>query len=163
MLQHYSRLLHAAWSGWSATFAWLGPACAVLHVVGTALVVGSAIILDLRLLGFATDLPLPATSKLPSWGIVGLVATIVTGIGLYAADPAQYNDNTAFWAKMSILALTTVNAVAFYATGVARRVEAIGADGGAPFGARVCAVISIVLWASVIFWGGMLPYFGSPP
>ena len=49
----------------------------------------------------------------------------------------------------------------FYATGLFRKVEAMGPGDDAPVGAKVVAAASLILWAGVMYMGRMLPYIGN--
>ena len=49
----------------------------------------------------------------------------------------------------------------FYATGLHRRVDQMGADAPTPVGARLVGAASLVLWIGVVYWGRMLPFIGN--
>jgi hypothetical protein len=42
-----------------------------------------------------------------------------------------------------------------------KQVEARQLDPGGPFSLKVIAVVSIVSWLFVIYWGRMLPFIGN--
>lgn len=160
MVQHYSKMLHATWLGWAVAggVPWLWPAFATLHFLGMALLVGSVGTIDLRMLGVARALPLEPLRKLMPWAAAGFVVNLVTGIGFYAGHPEQYQ-NAAFAAKMAFILLAGANAMFYYRSGLARRVDPTPAGRDVPFAAKVVASLSLLLWLGVIFWGRMLPLF----
>ena len=125
-----------------------------------ALVFGCAVIIDLRLLGVARDLPVAPLRRLLPWGVIGFAINVVTGVGFYAGHPAQYQ-SWVFGAKMLFVALAAVNAVWFYASPLGRAVQKMGAGEDAPPAAKLVAASSLLLWLGVMFWGRMLPSFSS--
>jgi hypothetical protein len=140
---------------------WLWPTCETLHFIGLALLVGVAGLLDARMLGMAKGIPIAALQKLMPWAVAGFVLNAITGFLFFAGDPLQYLRNVAFWWKMAFIALAGLNVLLFYATGLARKVDATTAGQDAPAGAKIVAATSILLWIGVMYWGRMLPFIGS--
>jgi hypothetical protein len=66
-----------------------------------------------------------------------------------------------FWLKIAFIALAGVNVLLFYATGLSRRVDEVGAGEDVPGAARVVAAASLFLWFGVLYWGRMLPFLGG--
>ena len=58
---------------------WLWPLCETLHFIGLALLMAVVGLLDLRMLGFAKDIPLGPLQRLTPWGILGFAINLVTG------------------------------------------------------------------------------------
>jgi hypothetical protein len=162
MVRHYSNTLHATWLGWAVAggIPWLWPLFAILHFFGMALLIGCVGLRDLRMLGLGKALPVGPMERLMPWGLFGFVITLVTGIGFYAASPEQYQ-SLAFAAKMGWIVLAGVNVMWFYSTGLARKVDAVGAGQDAPIAAKLSAVASLFLWFGVMFWGRMLSFFND--
>ena len=162
MITYYSKLLHESWLGWAVAggVPGLSPAFATLHFFGMALLIGCAGTIDLRILGVAKDLPIGPMQRLLPWGLLGFLINLATGVGLYAADPGQHQ-HAAFAAKMAFVVLAGLNAMLFYTTGLASRVNHVGAGQDAPWIAKLLAGTSLLLWLGVIYWGRMLPFFQS--
>ena len=163
MITYYSKMIHDTWLGWAVAggVPWLSPALATLHFFGMALLVGCAGTIDLRMLGVGKGLPLGPMQRLVPWGMAGFVLNLVTGIGLYAGNPGQFQ-NAAFATKIAFVVLAGLNAILFYVTGLASRVDQVSAGQDVPFAAKLVAGTSLFLWASVIYCGRMLPFFGNP-
>ena len=163
MVTYYSKMIHDSWLGWAAGggVPWLSPAFATLHFFGMALIIGCAGTIDLRMLGVGKGLPLGPMQRLVPWGMLGFVLNLITGIGLYAGDPGHYQ-SAAFAAKMAFVVLAAMNAMLFYVTGLASRVDQVTAGQDVPFAAKLVAGTSLFLWVGVIYWGRMLPFFGNP-
>jgi len=115
-----------------------------VHIAGIVCGVGTAALVDLRLLGIG--LTQKSAGKLWSdtmpWTLSGFALAIVAGLLLFSIDPEMYFVNLAFRFKMFFLLL----AIAFYFTMV--RKAAVANTGGA-----VAACISLGLWAMVPFGG----------
>ena len=162
VLRHYSNMLHATWLGWAVAggIPWLWPLFAILHSFGMALLIGCTGALDLRMLGIGKALPVGPIERLAPWGILGFVITVITGIGFYAGSPEQYQ-SFAFAAKMACIVLAGVNLILSRLTGLANRVEAVGAGQDVPIAAKLSAAMSLFLWIGVMFWGRMLTFFSN--
>jgi hypothetical protein len=160
-----------AFSSWLATTGlswaarggvpWIWPLCETLHFMGMAMLVGVVGFLDLRLIGMGKGLPIAPISGLLPWGIAGFLLNLATGFVFYAGDPLQYSVNPAFRLKMLFVVLAGLNVLVFYATGLRRTVDAVGAGEDAPFAARLLAATSLFLWVGVMYWGRMLPFVGD--
>jgi len=163
MMHSLSVWLHGTSLSWAARggLPWLWPLCETLHFVGMAMLIGIIGLFDLRMLGFVKGLPLRPLQRLLPWGVAGFVINLVTGGVFYAGDPLQYLENNVFWLKMGFIALAGVNVLLFYATGLGRRVDEVGAGGDVPVAARAVAIASLVLWFGVMYWGRMLPFLGG--
>ena len=111
--------------------------------------------------GYIKGLPLRPLQRLLPWGVAGFIINLATGITFYAGDPFQYIDNKIFWLKMAFIALAGVNVLLFYATGLSRRVDKVGAGEDVPAAARAVAAASLLLWFGVMYWGRMLPFLGG--
>jgi hypothetical protein len=162
MVRYYSNQLHATWLGWAVAggVPWLWPVFATLHFIGMALLIGSVGTINLRILGVGKGLPLGPLQKLLVWGALGFGLNLLTGIGLYAGNPRQYQ-SLAFLFKMLCVVLAGVNALLFYTTGLYRRVNPVGAGQDAPMAAKLSAVASLLFWFAVIYWGRMLSFLSD--
>ena len=136
-----------------------------LHFIGMSLLIGIVGIVDLRLLGMAKRLPLAPLQKLMPWAVLGFLLSLISGSVFIAANAAQYLGppiSLSFLAKMFFVLLACLNAVLFYASGLKRVVDGVGAGEDAPVGAKASAVVSLVLWVGVMYWGRVLQFFGKP-
>jgi hypothetical protein len=130
-----------------------------VHVLTLCLFVGTAVILDLRLMGWTMQ-QVPV-SKVMSWVLprtwAGLVVMVVSGALLFYAAPVQRYHNIFFRAKMITLVLAAVNIGVFH-----RKVYPGIAEWDSrpvpPRGARVAGGVALVLWALLIVLGRMIPY-----
>jgi len=84
------------------------PLILFLHTLGLSTVVGISSAIDLRLLGFASSIPLASLEK--TFGLVwaGLALTAATGVLLFIADATKHASNPAFYVKLLFVALAVV-------------------------------------------------------
>ena len=157
----------AAWLVWLESSAvavamrqwlWLYPAVEVLHIAGIAALVGGAVMFDVRLLGVSRGLPVAAlASHLLPWARVGLGMVALSGALMFTAHATEWAQNPAFRVKLLLIVAAGANAWAFHRwpfRGVARWDR----DLPAPAPARLAALLSMVLWLSVIACGRLLAY-----
>jgi hypothetical protein len=140
--------------------SWLWPVCEILHFFGLSLLIGIAGFFDLRLLGFMKRVPVSAAWTLMPWAKAGFALALLTGVTFFVGAPEQYIDNPAFYLKLFFLVVANLNAVYFEVL-YRRQLEAKQLDADRPLNLKVIAVVSIVSWLFVIYWGRMLPFIGN--
>jgi len=132
-----------------------------LHFIGLALLIGTIGLLDLRLLGFAKQLPIGPLHRLIPWALAGFAINVVTGVLAYLGMTEFYTYNWAFWLKMFSIMLLGLNAAAFYLTDTFEVVERLGPGEDAPPVARFIAATSLFLWLAVIALGRYIQWFSD--
>ena len=134
---------------------WVWPIAEIVHFVGLCMLFGVVLVVNLRMLGFLVGVAPRHLRQLLPWGMVGLGINIVTGMLFFLASPDQYTQNPSFSAKMTLL----------LAGGVMLLYPTLFDDGTTDarpsLEARIVAVVSIVVWIGVLFFGRFLPYLGS--
>jgi hypothetical protein len=137
---------------------WLYPAVEIVHIAGLAVLVGSIVVLDLRLLGFSRSIPVSALTRhvLP-WTAAAFMLIVPTGLLMFTAHAADFLTNRAFQLKLLLIMLAGVNAALFH-VGTYRSVALWDRDVAPPARARAHAAVSLLLWFSVISCGRLLAY-----
>jgi len=130
-----------------------------LHFIGLALLIGTVGILNLRMLGFAKQLPVAPLHRLTPWAMGAFGINTLTGILAFIGMPNYYTFNVAFWLKMLALLLLGLNVAAFYLTDAFHSVEHLGPGEDAPLLAKFLAATSLVLWFAVIALGRYIQPF----
>jgi hypothetical protein len=135
----------------------LYPAVEILHILGFIVLVGSILALDVRLLGLGRAIPIkPMAQLLLPLSRFGFLLAIVMGFLLFSADAAHVVRNPAFQAKLLLIAAALVNVVIAHA-GPWRRVALWG--GEASGGAKVTALLSLLIWLGAVCAGRLIAYF----
>ena len=132
---------------------WGYPTVLVLHTVGFALVVGSALVVNARLLGMARRAPLSAFGLLFPIMWAGFTVNAITGFILFAIAATTKAFQVVFWIKLSLVA--TALGVTMP---IVRIVKSTGEQGVVPARARVLAVVSLVTWTGAIVAGRLMAY-----
>ena len=137
---------------------WLYPGVEIVHILGFVLLVGSIAMFDLRLLGLSKSIPVPALARhLLPWTLGALLLIVPSGLLMFSAHAADFVGNPVFVLKMTLLMATFANAAAFH-MGTYRSVAQWERDRPAPLAAKLHAVASLLLWASIIACGRLLAY-----
>ena len=132
---------------------WGYPTILVLHTAGLALVVGSALVVDARLLGMGRLAPLPAFGRLFPIMWAGFTVNAISGFILFAIAATTKAFQVIFWIKLSLVA--TALGVTMP---IVRIVKGTGEQGVVPARARVLAVVSLVTWTGAIVAGRLMAY-----
>jgi hypothetical protein len=133
------------------TSFYLYPVVNALHILALGVLVTSASLMDLRVLGIGRALPAAAVlAHLRPVAIASLALAIVTGSLLFSVRPFEYAANPAFRIKLVLLALATANALAFVI------LDRRGTDHGA--GLRLLAGLSLLLWPCVLLSGRFIGF-----
>jgi len=156
------------WLAWLETTAaatamrqslWLYPIVEILHIIGFVVLVGSAAMFDLRLLGLSRQLPVTGMEHhLLPWARASVLLIVPTGALMFVAHATEFAANPAFRLKLILLVAAVLNAAAFHLRPF-RRVAAWDHNARAPLAARFAAGLSLMLWTGVIACGRLLAYF----
>jgi hypothetical protein len=157
-----------AWLVWLETsglavamrqWTWLYPIVEIVHIFGFVVLVGSAFMFDLRLLGLTRGLPVSdLAAHLLRWSRLSLLLVIPSGVLMFMAHATEFAVNPAFRLKLFLIVAAGVNAGVFHQ--VPFRSVGVWDDGvSTPGPARAAAVLSLLLWTGVISCGRLLAYF----
>jgi hypothetical protein len=136
----------------------LFPAIEIVHIVGFIFLVGSAFLFDLRLLGIAKKLLVKdvADYVLP-WSRRSLLIVVPSGFLLFISQAKALSTNGVFGFKLILILIAFTNAGIFHR--FTFRSASNWSITGTPVGAKAAALISLVLWTSVITCGRLIAYF----
>jgi len=151
-----------AFSAYLRESLWTYPIIESIHVLGLALFLGFAILLDLRLLGVGmrhvkvSEL----TERILPWTFVGAGIMVVTGILLFAGDPAKFYGSIFMRIKFLMLGAALLNAWYFHhSSDYLIRLPNWDGSMATPTRAKVAAVVSIVMWCLIVAMGRWIAYF----
>jgi Family of unknown function (DUF6644) len=139
--------------------SWIVPSVQTVHILSIAVVMTSALMIDLRLIGFfARDQSFERVSArfLPFiwWPLLVL---LLTGTVMIVGEPARSLKNPVFQLKMVLLAAAMFITWLLWLLG---RNPAFGeAAAGRRVAAPVMALASLLLWTGIIFAGRWIAYW----
>ena len=148
-------------SSWAVAIrqsTWIYPALEIVHITGIVVLVGPALMFDLRLLGFAKKLPIATLGDhLLQWSRRGLILVVPSGLMLFISNASTLGYDPVFWLKMLLLLVAGLNALVFHrftfrVKNSSNEIMAIST------GSKLAAIISIIVWLSVITCGRLLAY-----
>ncbi|HEY0670501.1 MAG TPA: DUF6644 family protein [Sphingobacteriaceae bacterium] len=156
--QFFSWLENSTWAENIRQSLWLYPALEIVHLTGIVILVGSAFMFDLRLLGFSKNLPVASLAEhLLPWSRRGLLLIIPSGILLFSTNAITLGVDPTFWLKMTLLVLAALNVLVFHK--FIFKVQNQSEDlYELPLPAKISAVISIMAWIGIISCGRLLAY-----
>lgn len=132
------------------TSPWAYPALETAHIAGIALLFGSLVLFELRVLGLGRELPPRALARVAlPLSLAGFGVAALSGLVMFATQPLELLPNPAFRLKMLILFVASTNAGWFHARGSLARADAI---------AKLQAIVSALLWLTVIACGRAIAY-----
>jgi hypothetical protein len=133
------------------------PMVLALHTFGLGLVVGCTVVVNLRLLGGASRIPLKPLEKFFSLMWLGFAVNAVSGVMLFAKEATTVSISVVFWVKMTLIALAM-----WVVTRIRARVfdDPLIDTHPVPADVKRLALASILLWAAAITAGRLLAYIG---
>jgi hypothetical protein len=139
----------------------LFPVIESVHVLAICLVVGSILVVDLRLLGLAsTRWPVSTRSILPlTWA--AFVVAVASGGLMFISNATKYLGNGFFVAKMILIGVAGLNMLVFHFVG-ARDLPKWDNESRPPFSARLAGGLSLLLWVGVVACGRWIGFTMEP-
>jgi uncharacterized membrane protein len=134
--------------------AWTAAALEVVHYFSMFILVGSMVIVDLRVLGLvarrqdATQL----ADRLFPWIWASLALNVLSGFFMFAGSATSYYGNDIFYDKMAVFLLAIVANII-----VQKKVRKWNQLPAMPAWAKLIAVVSICLWIGAIIAGVEVP------
>ena len=127
----------------------------MIHLWGLTMVLGSLMVLDLRLFGVGMRRLRAAelARGLSAWMLSGLAIVLASGVLLFFGEPMKLFGSPWFHVKMGLLALAILFQFTMF-RGVASRREA------SPVLSKLAGVVSLVLWFGVGLAGRGIGFLG---
>ena len=137
---------------------WLYPIVEIVHIMGFVVLVGSIVVLDLRLLGLSRSLSARnLTRHVLPWSLAALTLIVPTGLLMFMAHASDFIDNRAFQLKLALILLAGINAATFH-VGAYRRYSQWDTGVSPPAGVKAHAAASLMIWGGVLACGRLLAY-----
>jgi hypothetical protein len=133
------------------TTSWMIPGLQTIHILCLALLFICALMVTMRVLGrsWHEDTPNEVAARFMPviWVCLGIL--LITGSLLISAEPGRTLTNNAFYLKVVMIVISVT--LTLLISGAARRGTLNGAH-------RAMAVVSMLLWASIIVAGRYIAY-----
>ncbi|MFT5134765.1 MAG: hypothetical protein ACI9SC_003247 [Gammaproteobacteria bacterium] len=127
------------------------------HAVGMSIVVGTVIMINLRLLGFSPNIPITLFRNLTRVSWMGVTLNIVSGLALFSGNPVKFFFHPVFWIKIALIVLGGLSVWwglrSFRETGFDNEVS------GSTKTIKVIATFSLLFWLGAIVAGRLIAYF----
>jgi hypothetical protein len=138
---------------------WAIPAIQSVHIVGIAMVMGSVLMIDLRILGLTwTDQTLrQTTQRFGPWLTGSLWLLLATGLLMVIGEPVRELVTFSFWMKMTLVAFGALVAATFQRT--LRRHEQHWEDTLVHRPSiKVLAIATFLIWTAIVVLGRLIAY-----
>ena len=121
-----------------------------VHLFGIAMLVGSVVAFDLRVLGYGRTIPVTWLARhLLPLAVASLTFIIPTGLALFAANATVLQAQSAFMLKMIAIMGGAILAISFH-TGPYKQIADWDTTVKAPVSARIMATLSALGWLTVL-------------
>lgn len=129
---------------------WAYPALEIVHIVAFATVFGALMLLELRVFGAVSPLPLPPLAALavPVALTAFMVAAVAGGL-MFISSATELASNRAFQMKLGLIVVAGVNAWWFHRRGSLTLHDGL---------AKAQSLLSLLLWLGVIACGRLIAY-----
>lgn len=151
-------LSNSALNHFITSHSWVWPTLEMFHFLGLCLLLGSLLIVDLSVIGFAPNISLRLVDKFIIATLIGFAINAATGLLFVVGDPGRYFVNIAFRLKMPLIVIAGLNAL-YFTFRVRPKIQA-GANNfnELSIDARLSTALSLCLWTSIIVLGRFIPY-----
>jgi len=121
-----------------------------LHSVGMAMVLGTVLMVNLRVLGMVRDIPVLSYSQLFPVAWFGFIINLLSGLALYTSHATTYTFQWVFIMKLLLLAIG----------GVLVKFVMEGVRAGDPEGkTKMLSSLCLACWVGAIITGRLMAYF----
>jgi hypothetical protein len=129
------------------------------HLMALAVMLGPAMMLDLRLLGvlWTKDPVSKVEARFLPITLAGFLIVISTGLVLFISEPVKCYESPYFRVKMCLILAAGINALVFHST-IDRRRDEWDKVLPTPTGARIAGILGLLIWTAVIFAGRYMAY-----
>lgn len=135
---------------------WAYPTVLALHTFGLAIVVGAHVVIDLRLLGLAPQIPVDALERFFPVLWAGFWINALSGVALFIAAATTKGTQPIFFAKLALV-ITGMVLVRAVRRAVRDAAAAPPPETRSRRG-RLVAMVSLAVWLAAIVAGRLMAY-----
>lgn len=147
-------IAHSPLADWVVGSPYIWPTLESIHFVSLCVLMGSLLVVDLRLIGFFREACASTASLLIRLSLVAFATNFATGVLFFFGNTYKYVDNPAFEIKMALILIAGANAL-FFRWKLSGLIE--GRD--VSVSSVVVGTLSLVLWSGVIVCGRMITFY----
>jgi hypothetical protein len=129
------------------------PSMIALHAIGMAVMVGLSLVIDMRVLGWFSGIPLNALQRFFRIAWLGFGINFLSGGALFSAQATTYITDWVFMTKMALVLLGAITA-AILQPALAKA----GPNGVLSGGTKAVAGLAIIFWVVAIIMGRLTAY-----
>ncbi|GAA0283202.1 hypothetical protein GCM10009127_25790 [Alteraurantiacibacter aestuarii] len=133
---------------------WAFPTIETVHVIALVTVIGTILVMDLRMLGLASTnvLVSKVSDDTLKWTWMAFVLAAITGTLLFISKASTYMVNPYFLVKMGVMAVAGLNMALYHFVTSKDQAQWDGAA-SPPSKVKIAAIVSLTLWLVVVFCG----------
>lgn len=139
---------------WVISSPYIWPTLECIHFVSLCVLMGSLLVIDLRLIGLYRDRCASLVPGLIRLALAAFLVNLATGLLFFAGNTFKYVGNSAFNLKLMLIAVAGLNAVYFRL----RLRDILDTRDVTPSSIAVGS-LSLVLWSGVIVCGRMITFY----
>ncbi|KZL20644.1 hypothetical protein PsAD2_01130 [Pseudovibrio axinellae] len=137
---------------------WVYPAFNTGHILGLAMLFGSIVSLDLRMIGMWRSIPLYDMARpLTRIALFGALIAITTGVFLLSVKARIYVSSPIFWAKSGFLMIALLNALLLRFNKPWRYLSQVDSRGTIPR-FKSAGLVSLMSWTGMLICGRFFGY-----
>ena len=152
----FERLEATSFAEWALYSIEGYPIIITAHSVGLAVMVGTVVMLDLRLLGWFRGIPYSSLGRILGVAWIGFAINFLSGVVLFSMEATSYVSNTPFLIKISLVLLGVISGARQQLL-VSRNAELWDVT-GVPGSVTTLAFFSLVIWSGAIVAGRLIAY-----
>lgn len=139
---------------WVVSSPYIWPALESIHFVSLCVLMGSLLVIDLRLIGLYRDRCASLVPRLTGLALAAFLVNLATGLLFFAGNTYKYVGNPAFNLKLGLIAVAGLNALFFRF-----RLRGLLDTGDVTGSSVVVGSLSLLLWSGVIVCGRMITFY----
>jgi len=150
----FQRIADSTLGAWVNSSALIWPTLETIHFISLCVLMGSLLVIDLRLVGFYRERCASTIRVLARLALLAFAVNLATGVLFVFGNTFKYVGNPAFELKLALIAAAGLNA-GLYQWRLSHLVETEEVT----WGSMAVGCVSLALWAGVIVCGRMITFY----
>ena len=142
---------------WVAESMWGYPIMICLHAIGLGVVVGTLVMVDLRVLGAFRGIPFSSLRGLMKLAWAGFVINLFSGLSLFATGATVFIENIPFLIKLPAIFLA-ISVAGIMQHRLQKNASAWDSSVPVDTTIKLLAIVSVLLWLTAIIAGRLTAY-----